>query len=155
MSKLDFTRRAFVASLGAAALVRPALAAAPAMHVLKDPNCGCCSAWIAILEDAGFSVTTEARSGDALTRYKLENGIPREMMSCHTASIDGYMIEGHVPVADIERLLSERPDAVGLSVPGMPFGSPGMGPESERDAYDVYVIRRDGAPEVFTHYPAA
>lgn len=155
MSDLDLTRRVFVATLGAAVFVRPALAATPEMHVLKDPNCGCCSAWIAILEDAGFTVTTEARSGDALTRYKLENGIPCEMMSCHTASVDGYMIEGHVPFADIERLLSERSDAVGLSVPGMPFGSPGMGPESERDAYDVYLIRRNGAPEVFTHYPAA
>ncbi len=65
------------------------------------------------------------------------------------------MLEGHVPVADIRRLLSERPDAVGLAVPGMPYGSPGMGPEDQREAYDVHLIRRDGTTEVFTHYKAA
>ena len=77
------------------------------------------------------------------------------MASCHTGRIDGYMIEGHVPVADIRRLLDERPDAVGIAVPGMPYGSPGMGPESERDAYDVFLIRRDGSTEVFSSYAAA
>ena len=86
---------------------------------------------------------------------KLDNGIPRGMVSCHTGRVDGYMIEGHVPVADIHRLLVERPDAVGLAVPGMPYGSPGMGPESARDAYDVFLMRRDGSIEVFTSYAAA
>jgi hypothetical protein len=88
-------------------------------------------------------------------RYKMDNGIPREMISCHTGSVEGYMIEGHVPPADIRRLLAERPDAVGLAVPGMPYGSPGMGPESEREAYDVFLIRRDGTTEIFTSYAAA
>lgn len=155
MTDTVLTRRSLLGSIGAALLVRPAMAAVPEMHVLKDPGCGCCNAWIAILEDDGFAVTTEARAGDALTRYKRENGIPPEMMSCHTGSIDGYMVEGHVPAADIKRLLAERPDAVGLSVPGMPFGSPGMGPETAREAYDVYLIRRDGTAEVFSHYDAA
>ena len=77
------------------------------------------------------------------------------MISCHTGEIEGYMIEGHVPVADIRRLLAERPDAVGLAVPGMPYGSPGMGPEDQREAYDVFLIRRDGSSEVFTSYSAA
>ncbi len=88
-------------------------------------------------------------------RYKSENGIPPEMVSCHTARIDRYMIEGHVPVADISRLVKDRPDAVGLAVPGMPYGSPGMGPESAREAYDVVLIRRDGTREVFSSYPSA
>jgi hypothetical protein len=125
------------------------------IHVMKDPNCGCCSAWIEILENDGFAVTTEQSAGTALMRYKLDSGIPQEMASCHTARVEGYMIEGHVPVADIRRLLDERPDAVGLAVPGMPYGSPGMGPENERDAFEVFLIRGDGSTEVFTRYSAA
>jgi hypothetical protein len=127
----------------------------PAIHVLKDPNCGCCSAWIEILERDGFSVTTEDSAGTLLMRHKAENGIPQAMISCHTARVEGYMIEGHVPAADIRRLLATRPEAVGLAVPGMPYGSPGMGPESRREAYDVFLIRRDGSTEVFSRYDAA
>ena len=125
------------------------------MLVMKDPNCGCCGAWIEIVEAAGFKVTIELSAGTALMRYKSENGIPEAMASCHTARIGGYMLEGHVPVADIRRLLEEQPDAIGLAVPGMPYGSPGMGPESEREAYDVVLIRKNGTSEVFTHHPAA
>ena len=77
------------------------------------------------------------------------------MTSCHTGEIEGYIVEGHVPVADIRKLLDERPDAVGLAVPGMPYGSPGMGPEDAREAYDVFLIRRDGSTEVFSRYKAA
>jgi hypothetical protein len=128
---------------------------APAIHVLKDPNCGCCTAWMQILETEGFAVTSEQSFGTMLMRHKMDSGIPQEMISCHTAEIDGYMIEGHVPPADIRRLLSERPDAVGLAVPGMPYGSPGMGPEESREAYDVFLIRHDGTTEVFTSYEAA
>ena len=125
------------------------------MLVMKDPNCGCCGAWIEIVEAAGFKVTIELSAGTALMRYKSQNGIPEAMASCHTARIGGYTLEGHVPVADIRRLLEEQPDAIGLAVPGMPYGSPGMEPESEREAYDVLLIRKDGTSEVFTHYPAA
>ncbi|MFC7706068.1 DUF411 domain-containing protein [Plastorhodobacter daqingensis] len=156
MTQDTFSRRTLL--IGGAALVAAsplralAQGAGPAIHVMKDPNCGCCSAWIEILENDGFSVTTEASAGTLLMRYKLDNGIPQEMASCHTGRIEGYMIEGHVPAADIWRLLEERPDAVGLAVPGMPYGSPGMGPESEREAFDVFLIRRDGATEVFANY---
>ena len=153
-------RRSFLAGLAAlaatAALPPAARAqAGPAVHVLKDPNCGCCSAWMDILERAGFAVTSEASRGTALFRAKAEAGVPQAMASCHTAFVEGYVIEGHVPAADISRLLAERPDAVGLAVPGMPYGSPGMGPESRREAYDVHLIRRDGTTEVFTSYEAA
>lgn len=145
--------------LGASALAAlPSISRAqpgPAIHVLKDPNCGCCAAWIEILEEEGFRVTTESSFGTDLIRQKLARGIPQEMVSCHTADVEGYAIEGHVPRADIRRLLFERPDAVGLAVPGMPYGSPGMGPESRREAYDVHLIRPDGSTEVFTHYEAA
>ncbi|WP_371061049.1 DUF411 domain-containing protein [Rhodosalinus sp. 5P4] len=159
MTKTLASRRAVLfgsATLGATALLpRRGRAAGPTMHVLKDPNCGCCSAWIEILEAEGFAVTVEAARGTALTRYKIGKGIPIRMMSCHTGTIEGYMIEGHVPVADIRRLLDDRPRAVGLAVPGMPYGSPGMGPESRRDAYDVHLLLPDGSTEVFTRYDAA
>jgi len=152
------TRRAlmaFAASFAAtapnAALTRDALS----IHVLKDPNCGCCTAWLEILKKDGFSVTTERSFGTLLFRHKLENGIPQNMTSCHTGEIEGYMIEGHVPAADIRRLLSERPDAIGLAVPDMPYGSPGMGPEEDREAYDVFLILNDGSTEVFSRYEAA
>lgn len=125
------------------------------MHVFKDPNCGCCAAWIDIVARDGFDVTVEEAFGTALMREKLVRGIPRTAVSCHTADVEGYAIEGHVPPADIRRLLAERPDAVGLAVPGMPFGSPGMGPEDRREAYDVLLIRRDGTTEVFSRYEAA
>ncbi|MBN9023021.1 MAG: DUF411 domain-containing protein [Rhizobiales bacterium] len=159
MTHHTLTRRRLL--IGSAALLpvlpRLSLAASgrPSIHVLKDPNCGCCSSWIEILEREGFLVTTEPSAGDPLMRYKLENGIPQQMVSCHTAQVEGYMIEGHVPVADIRRLIEERPPAVGLAVPGMPYGSPGMGPESEREAYDVFLIGRDGRTTVFTRYDAA
>jgi hypothetical protein len=128
--------------------------ARPELHVLKDPNCGCCAAWAEILKADGFEVTVEESMRTALGRYKLDNGIPHEMASCHTGRIAGYMIEGHVPPADIRRLLRERPDAIGLAVPGMPFGSPGMGSEAEREGYEVLLIRSDGSTEVFSSYGA-
>ena len=77
------------------------------------------------------------------------------MMSCHTAKIGGYFIEGHVPASDIKRLIEERPDALGLAVPAMPYGSPGMGPEDQREAYDVFIIMANGTAEVFQHYQQA
>ena len=92
---------------------------------------------------------------EALQTQKTASGIPPEMVSCHTAHVEGYVIEGHVPPAEIRRLLADRPDAIGLSVPGMPYGSPGMGPESEREAYAVHLIRKDGTTEVFASYDAA
>lgn len=152
------SRRSFLATAAAAVLTAPQAGwatSADRIHVLKDANCGCCTAWIDILRQGGFDVTAENSLGTRLFRYKQDNGIPRDMTSCHTARIDGYMIEGHVPVADIRRLLAERPDAVGLTVPGMPYGSPGMGPEDDRDAYDVYLIRRDGSTEIFSSYDGA
>ena len=127
----------------------------PDIHVVKDPQCGCCNAWIKILETEGFGVTTEDSSSSLLTEFKIESGIPKDMMSCHTAKVDGYFIEGHVPASDIKRLIADRPDALGLAVPAMPYGSPGMGPEDEREAYDVFIVRTDGATEVFQHYPKA
>jgi hypothetical protein len=156
--QLVLSRRGFILGACAASVAAavPAKAdAGSALHVLKDPNCGCCSAWVEIVQADGFEVTVEESAGTLLARYKLDNGIPQEIASCHTGRIAGYMIEGHVPPADIRRLLEERPDAIGLAVPGMPYGSHGMGSETEREAYEVFLIRRDGATEVFSSYGAA
>ena len=81
------------------------------IHVVKNPQCGCCNAWIEILKDDGFNVTTEDHSNSELAVFKSESGIPKDMTSCHTAKIGGYFIEGHVPASDITRLIEERPDA--------------------------------------------
>ena len=153
------SRRRLLISAASLAATAPfaatAQASAPTIHVVKDINCGCCTAWVEILGNAGFMVTTQASMGTLLIRHKLENGIPQQMHSCHTGEVEGYMIEGHVPPADIRRLLDERPEAIGLAVPGMPYGSPGMGPEDQREAYDVFLIRKDGSTEIFARYDAA
>jgi len=125
------------------------------IHVVKDPGCPCCGGWIGHLRDSGFRVTFEDRSIEELDAFKRERGIPEDLASCHTATMGDYTLEGHVPAADIRRLLAERPAAVGLSVPGMVVGSPGMGPETLRDAYDVILVGIDGTGSVFTSYPAA
>lgn len=125
------------------------------IHVVKDPGCPCCNGWIGHLRDNGFAVSFEERSIEALEAFKRERGIPVDLASCHTGIIGEYTLEGHVPAADIHRLLAERPEAIGLAVPGMPYGSPGMGPEAEREAYDVILVGLDGTGSVFTSYPAA
>jgi hypothetical protein len=125
------------------------------IDVRKTNGCGCCLSWMKRLEENGFAPRGENMLGALLVRFKLENGVPQRMASCHTALVDGYVIEGHVPASDIRRLLEERPDAVGLAVPGMPYGSPGMGPEEDREAYDVFLIRDGGATEVYSRYPGS
>lgn len=127
----------------------------PSIHVVKDPGCPCCNAWIGHLRDNGFPVSFEERSIEALDLYKREMGVPAGLASCHTGTVEGYVLEGHVPAADIRRLLDERPEAIGLAVPGMPYGSPGMGPEADREAYDVILIGKDGRASTFTSYAAA
>ncbi len=155
MTSKIIPRRMFLgglAALGAAGLRPAAAQAGPLLQVLKDANCGCCSAWIGIMQREGFQVQAQNVAWATLTRFKAQSGISEDMTSCHTGLIEGYVIEGHVPAADIRRLLADRPDAIGLSVPGMPIGSPGMGPETERDAYAVYLIRPDGGTEVYAQY---
>lgn len=129
-----------------------ALAQATPVEVRKTNGCGCCLAWMEHLEENGFAPTGQDMFAGLLVRFKLDNGVPPRMVSCHTALVDGYVIEGHVPASDIRRLLEERPDAVGLVVPEMPLGSPGMDQGGWREAYDVFLIRDDGTTEVFASY---
>ena len=155
---MQINRRKLMLSAATFAALVPTVGTAeeePLIHVVKGRGCECCEAWVDYLREQGFTVTDEISMGTLLIRYKMDLGLPAKVFSCHTGTIDGYALEGHVPAADIRRLIKERPDAVGLAVPGMPYGSPGMGPESQREAYDVFLIRRDGSNEVFTSYAAA
>ena len=126
-----------------------AMAATPVINVYKSATCGCCEAWVKHLRDNGFKVEPHDVANPSDTREKM--GMPDKFGSCHTAVVDGYAIEGHVPAADIKRLLASKPKAKGLAAPGMPLGSPGMeGPR--RDAYDVYLVLPDGSARVYQHY---
>ena len=149
-----YPRRGVLSVLAALSMMSiipvPALARRLAIQVWKDPNCGCCNDWVSHLQSHGFSVTVFDEGNNA-ARSRL--AMPKRYASCHTALIDGYVVEGHVPAADILRLLKDRPAAVGLAVPGMPIGSPGMdGPEygGRRDAYQVLLVLKDGASSVFS-----
>jgi len=109
--------------------------------VHKHPKCGCCSGWVRHLQEAGFTVKTGETTN--LEALKTRLGVPADLVSCHTAQIEGYVLEGHVPAVAIQRFLAEKPDAVGLAVPGMPVGSPGMeGPKAEK--FDVVLFGPNG-----------
>jgi hypothetical protein len=108
-------------------VARPAFAAEPVIKVHKDPNCGCCGGWVEHLRDAGFAVEVEdVQDAFDLAAVRRRLGVPPELAACHTAEVSGYVLEGHVPAPAVRRLLTERPSATGLAVPGMPVGSPGM-----------------------------
>lgn len=156
------TRRHALHLLAAAASMAalPAMATKPAktpMEVWKDPNCGCCKDWIEIMEKSGFDVKVH-EVGNSAVRAKL--GLPAQYGSCHTALVGGYVVEGHVPAADVRKLLQEKPKALGITAPGMPVGSPGMdGPEygGRKDPYDVLLITKNlmgnnVSARVFTSY---
>ena len=125
----------------------------PLVEVWKDPNCGCCHLWVEHLQANGFAVQVHD-VGNTAARKRL--GMPEKLGSCHTARVAGYVIEGHVPASDIQRLLKDKPQALGLAVPGMPIGSPGMdGPEykGRKDPYAVLLVQRDGSTRTFSRYP--
>jgi hypothetical protein len=119
--------------------------------VFKNESCGCCKLWVRHLRDAGFAV--EVHDIDNLGPTKQRVGVPVPMGACHTAEIGRYFVEGHVPAEDIKRLLREGPDAKGLTVPGMPVGSPGMEvPSGQSQPYDVYLVSKDGTTSVYAHH---
>lgn len=125
--------------------------ARPAMTVFKDPNCGCCGAWVDHVRANGFEA--EVRSEPAINRVKARLGVPNDLASCHTATINGFVLEGHVPAETIERLLRERPAVVGIAVPGMPIGSPGMeAPGQPPEPFKVIGFGPDGRRSVFAEY---
>ncbi|HEY9881690.1 MAG TPA: DUF411 domain-containing protein [Leptolyngbyaceae cyanobacterium] len=152
--------------LGSVIQARPAKAAPsdsarstapPSQAVLKitvyrDPACGCCHKWVNYLEQQGFQVTDIVRSD--MATVKQQHGVPDDLASCHTAIVEGYVVEGHVPAADIQRLVTERPDIKGIAVPGMPVGSPGMESGDRQDAFVVVAFGPGRQTTTFNRYGA-
>jgi hypothetical protein len=158
MAKLLIGRRVCLLGSAACLLLPQALQAAPAkpsgplLQIWKGPSCGCCKDWITHLHANGFRTQFED-SGNSDARQRL--GVDIKYGSCHTALVGGYAIEGHVPAREIHRLLKERPKAIGLAVPAMPMGSPGMdGPEYEgrKDPYDVLLLTLGGGARLYQSY---
>ena len=147
------TRRVWLGSAAGAAVallagkgLRAASVEGPEILVYKSPTCGCCRKWVDHMAEAGFRPTV--RDLPEMAAIKRDLGVPAALHSCHTAMVEGYVVEGHVPADLVLKLLKEKPRGVGLAVPGMPMGSPGMeGPT--RDRYDILLFRRDGGSEVF------
>ena len=137
------------------ALAQDGAAPPISLEVWKDPDCGCCEDWVKHLQANGFAVRVHA-GGNSAARARL--GVPAALGSCHTGQVAGYAIEGHVPAREIRRLLKDKPQAVGLAVPGMPVGSPGMDGAvygARRDAYEVLLIAPGGSSRVYQRYPGS
>ena len=146
-------RRTFLEIVGAIAVAgsRAAMAApAPNVDVYKSPTCGCCGQWVRHMRDHGFSVTVhDVEDVDAV---RARAGVPRALAACHTAWVDGYVVEGHVPATDVRKLLAERPKALGLVVPGMPGSAPGMDAPGAIP-YEVLLFQADGVARAYHSYP--
>jgi len=146
--------RVLVVGILLGALVAAATAARPTpppdMVVYKSASCGCCKQWVDYLKAKGYTVTSKDLDDAALASIKAELGVTRGVSSCHTAVIAGYVIEGHVPAGDIERLLREKPKVLGLAAPGMPGAAPGM--DTSKDPYDVLTFDAKGTTTVFSHH---
>ncbi len=124
----------------------------PMMKVFKSPSCGCCKKWVEQVRKAGFRV--EVVNTGAMETVKKMASVPERLQACHTASIGGYVVEGHVPPESIKTMLKTRPRARGIAVPGMPTGSPGMEYGTEREAFNVVLFGGDGPDRILKHYPA-
>lgn len=147
---MTIDRRGFLSFAGLALVACTRAARAETLRVYKTPTCGCCSAWVEHVRAAGFEVVVEDANDVGPVAARL--GVPDQLRSCHTAEVAGYFVEGHVPAADIRRLLAERPAATGIAVPGMPMGSPGMEQGGMREAYRTLLIERGGAVRVFAQH---
>ena len=123
---------------------------APVVEVFKSPTCGCCALWVKHLEASGFR--TKVTNVDDMTQVKAKYGVPGRLQSCHTGVVDGYVLEGHVPAADVQRLVKDKPAVAGVAVPGMPIGSPGMEVGSTVQRYDVLTFTKTGQTTVFASY---
>lgn len=143
-----------ILALGAVAFAAPVLTARSAaaeqeVQVWKSPSCGCCKGWVEHMRSAGFPV--KVHDVDDVEPVKALSGVPDRLASCHTAMVGGYVVEGHVPAADVRRLLAERPKARGLSVPGMPADAPGMDMRTGAP-YEVVLFGAEGGDKVYARY---
>lgn len=158
MSYSNLSRRSLIQGCWATAAaligvpaVLPAVAAGyPEIIAYRNPGCGCCEKWAAHLREAEFAVTMQ--DDLELDRRRQNAGVPAGLAGCHTAFMGDYIVEGHVPAQDIVRFLSEKPDARGLAVPGMPMGSPGMESGDAKEAYEVFVFKADGTWSVYARH---
>ena len=141
---------AMAATLTAASAPPSALNAPPSVTVFKDPNCGCCKEWVEHLRKHAFKVVT--RDTSDVGGAKKTGRVPEQLHSCHTAFVNGYVVEGHVPAADIQRMLAEKPKIAGIAVAGMPVGSPGMEMGNRKQPYEVIAFNRDGSTKVFARH---
>jgi len=141
-----------VASLLVLGLAQAAWAAptTPVIDVYKSPTCGCCNKWIDHLKTNGFTV--RSHDTDNVAQHKVRLGVPSGYGACHTAEVNGYVIEGHVPAKEVKRLLKDKPRARGLVVPAMPVGSPGMEAGGRVDPYAVFLVNRDGSTRTYAQY---
>lgn len=141
-----------VAGLGVAyAQIKP-VSARPSAVVYKTATCGCCSLWVEHLKANGFQVETKDVSATEVRAVSKAAGLSEEGTSCHTAKIGNYVVEGHVPASDIQKMLKEKPAIAGIAAPGMPMGSPGMEQGGAKDAYDVIAFTKDGKTSVFAKH---
>jgi hypothetical protein len=147
LTRRDLLSRA--AALSLLGFVPVAYADFPEVTVWRDPSCGCCEGWVKHMQTHGFR--TKVVGTADLSKIKAQHGVPDRLQSCHTALVDGYVLEGHVPAPDVKRLLVQRPRAKGLAVPGMPLSSPGM--DAGKDHYNVILFgQANGAETVFARY---
>jgi hypothetical protein len=121
------------------------------LTVFRSPTCGCCHQWIEHMEAAGFTVKDNV--AEDMTAIKEQYGVPANLASCHTTVVDGYVVEGHIPAEDVQRLLAEKPDIAGIAVPGMPIGSPGMESGDYVEPYTVFSFTEDGETTAFAEHP--
>jgi hypothetical protein len=148
------TMAAVAACFGAAVAARAQqkAAALPSMVVYKSPTCGCCTIWVEHVRAAGFQVEVHNVDEEKMQSVSSGGGVPNDLDSCHTAKVGGYTIEGHVPAADIQRLLKEKPAVAGIAVPGMPIGSPGMEMGGRKDPFSTIAFTKDGKKTVFAKH---
>ena len=137
-------------AIAVGALVLGSAANAAALTIYKSASCGCCAKWVEHVEKHGFTVTVV--NVDDVMAVKAKAGIPDKLASCHTSKVGGYVVEGHVPAADIKKLLAQKPKAKGIAVPGMPMGAPGMEHGDHRQPYQTLLIKADGSTAVFAQH---
>lgn len=145
-------RRVFMVGVLVSLASCASAAEATAIHVYKTPTCGCCTAWVKYLRAHGFEV--QVTDLDDVTPMAMKLGVPANLRSCHTAKVGGYFVEGHVPAADIRKLLKDRPRAAGIAVPGMPVGSPGMDQGGQSGSFETLLVNRQGGVRRFAAHPS-
>lgn len=144
--------KAFLSTFAAISLCQLGQAADPKMQVYKTSTCGCCAKWVDHMKASGFDV--EVTNVPSTAEYRKKYGVPDKLMSCHTAVVSGYTVEGHVPASDVQRMIKTHAKGKGIAVPGMPIGSPGMEQGTARQAYSVVLFDDKGGVSEFKRYEA-